>query len=304
MNPRIRAWLLIITVLVGCGLMVWGGFWYRARAITPAEMFRRLPVDNAVVVYIDFAQLRSRHILDLMDSTKVGSDPEYQSFIQKTNFNYRQDLDTAMVSFAPSGKYMVLRGRFYWKDLKDYVIAMDGRCNNSLCKMVGSTPERRISFFPLQKTVMALAVSQDESAVERLNALDQRAAPQFPNAPVWLMIPPAILESSQSLPEGTQMFAHRLAKAQGVMLWLAADGTGYAARLDVRCANVGDAVEIASQLTQATNLLRRVIESEDKKPNPADLSGMLTSGTFHNEGTRVLGGWPIPQALIENLLGQ
>ena len=71
----------------------------------------------------------------------------------------------------------------------------------------------------------------------------------------------------------------------------------------MRCENVSDAVQVASELTKATNLVRRVIESEKQTPNPADLSGLLTAGTFHNEGTKVIGEWPIEQVLIENLLG-
>jgi hypothetical protein len=46
-----------------------------------------------------------------------------------------------------------------------------------------------------------------------------------------------------------------------------------------------------------------LIEREHQKPNPADLSGFLTSGAFRSEGLRVSGYWRITRALIENLLG-
>ena len=111
-------------------------------------MLKRLPTDDAVVLYIDFGRLRAAAFCRLLDGSKVGEDPEYQSFVRKTDFDYKQDLDAAMVAFAPKGKYMLLRGRFDWKSLKSYVLASDGRCNNSFCKMAGSTPERRISFLP------------------------------------------------------------------------------------------------------------------------------------------------------------
>jgi hypothetical protein len=100
------------------------------------------------------------------------------------------------------------------------------------------------------------------------------------------------------------VFASALERSQGATLWLAIEGQAYSAKLSVRCGSVVDAVEIASKLMQITNVLRRMIESEEKKPNPADLSGMLTSGSFHNEGTRVLGTWPIPKALFDTLLGK
>jgi hypothetical protein len=302
-TPRIRAGLLVAVVLAVCGLMLWGAFWYRSRAITPAAMLKRMPADDAVVVFIDFNQLRRSHIDQLLDNMTVGQDPEYQSFIKKIDFDYRHDLDTAMLTVAPSGKFMLLKGRFDWKALTSYALSVDGRCNNSVCRLVGSTPDRRISFFPLQPNLMALAVSQDESAAEQMQVVRQRPEPELPDAPIWLMIPPGIVNSPQSLPPGTQVFARSLEHAQSVMLWMTADGGAFAAKLSVRCANVQDAVEVASQLTKVTSLLRRMIESENKTPNPADLSGFLTAGSFHNEGTKVVGSWPIQRVLIENLLG-
>jgi hypothetical protein len=45
-----------------------------------------------------------------------------------------------------------------------------------------------------------------------------------------------------------------------------------------------------------------MIEREHQRPNPADLSGVLTSGTFHSDGSRVVGSWPIEHEFIQNLL--
>jgi hypothetical protein len=266
-------------------------------------MLKRMPAGDAVVVFIDFGKLRRGRGQQLLDSMTAGQDPEYQRFIQKIDFDYRHDLDTAMLAIAPSGKYMLLKGRFDWKALTSYVLSVDGRCNNSVCRLIGSTPERRISFFPLQTNLMAMAVSQDEFAAERLQTVNQRPDPELPDAPIWMMIPPGIVDSGQVLPDGTPMFARSLVRAQSVMLWLAPDGDAFAAKLSVRFATVDDAVVAASQLTKTTGLLRRMIESENKVPNPADLSGFLTSGAFHNEGTKVMGNWPISQLLIENMLG-
>jgi hypothetical protein len=299
----LRSALLTLVVLVACGLMLWGGVWYRSRTITPVAMLKRLPTEDAVVVFVDFAQLRRYGPVELFDKSHVGQDPEYQSFISKIEFDYRQDLDSAMLSFAPKGKFMLLKGRFEWKALKAYVTSVDGKCNNLVCRLVGSTPDRHISFFPLQQNLMALAVSEDESAADRMNQVAPGPDPEVPDAPIWLMIPPAIVRSGQALPEGTQMFARTLERAQAVTLWVAPDRQAYAARLSVRCASVQDAVEMASQLTKVTNLLRELIERENQKPNPADLSGFLTSGSFHNEGTKVVGGWPVSKELLENLLG-
>jgi hypothetical protein len=303
-TPKLRAWLLILGVFTLCGLVLWGVVWYRSRAFTPAAMLKRLPSSDALVVYIDFAALRNAGILQMLDGSKVGEDPEYRAFVERTEFDYKQDLDAAMVAFAPSGKYMLLKGRFDWKSLSSYVRSQDGSCNNSVCRLRGSTPERRISFFPLQSSLMALAVSSDESAALRMNSVDRRPDRVLPRAPVWLSIPPSIVHSGQALPEGTQMFARSLERAQTVTLAFAPEGGDYAARLDVRCATGDDAAALAGQLTKTTGLLKELISRENKQPNPADLSGFLTSGNFRHEGTRVEGYWPLSRALLSNLLGQ
>jgi hypothetical protein len=38
-------------------------------------------------------------------------------------------------------------------------------------------------------------------------------------------------------------------------------------------------------------------------PNPADLTGVLTAGSFRSDGNRVFGYWPIARTFVENLLG-
>jgi hypothetical protein len=256
------------------------------------------------VLYIDFKSLRAGGILQLLDGAKVGEDQEYKSFVRQTDFNYKEDLDTAMVAFAPKGKYMLLKGRFDWKSLKNYVLGNDGRCNNSFCKMAGSSPEKRISFFPMQANLMAMAVSDDDAAALRMNTVDARGDAEIPNAPLWLSIPPSVVKSGQSLPPGTQMFARSLERAQAVTLAIVPEEHDqFAAKLNVRCASVTDASALAADLNKTTGLLREMIEREHQKANPDDLSGFLTSGAFRSEGARVSGYWRIPRALIENLLG-
>jgi hypothetical protein len=302
-TPKTRAWLLILLITVLCGLTLWGVIWYRSRALSPAAMLKRLPTDDAVVLYIDFSRLRAGGILQLLSASKVGEDPEYQSFVHQTDFDYKQDLDAAMIAFAPKGKYMLLKGRFDWKNLINYVHNSEGKCNNSFCKLMGSAPEKRISFFPLQTNLMAMAVSEDDVAALRMNTVDPRADAEIPNAPIWLSIPPSVVRSGQSLPPGTQMFARSLERAQAVTLAVVPEGDGFAAKLKVRCASATDATALAADLSKTTGMLRAMIEREHQKANPADLSGFLTGGAFRSDGVNVSGYWPIARALIENLLG-
>ena len=294
---------MAVGIAAVCGVSVWGVAWYRARSIATAALLRRMPAEDALVAYIDFSELRRAGILQLLDGSKAGEDPEYQNFVRQTQFDYKQDLDAAIVAFAPTGKFLFVQGRFDWKSLRAYVESQDGQCRNAFCRMNGSTPERRISFFPVRSNLMALAVSPDELAALRLENAASGPDPQVPAAPVWLSIPTSVLKSSDSLPAGTRNFARSLEQAETVTLAFAPEGHGLAARLDVRCRDDRDAADLASQLTRTTSLLREMMEREHRKPNPADLSGVLTSGAFRNEGRRVLGYWPIQPAFVQNVLG-
>lgn len=295
---------LILVLLLAAVLAGYGGVrWYRSRPIGLAAQLRRLPQRDAVIIYIDFRQLRQGGILGMLDSSKVTEDPEYREFARKIDLNWKQDLDSVMLAMAPSGKFMVVSGRFDWKSLQSYAQQAGGECFGSVCRVNGSTPDRRISFLPLQDHVMALAVSTDEWAARTLQGEAPGSDAELPDAPVWIKIPGSALKSGDGLPEGTRMFARSIEQADFAMLTFAPDGQRLAARLDVRCGDPRDAADIAGELSHATSLLKEMIAREHQTPNPADFSGVLTSGSFWSQGDRVYGKWPIERSFIENLLG-
>jgi len=178
-------WPLTALIAVLCGLSIWAVVAFRSRPMAPAELMRRLPTRDALVAYIDFAALRRDGILQMLDKSKVAEDAEYQEFVRETEFDYKQDLDSVLIAFTPMGKFLLASGRFDWKSLRSYVSAQQGQCYNSFCKLNGSTPDRHISFFPLQANLMAMAVSPDDSAALRLQGVAPGPAPEVPPAPVW-----------------------------------------------------------------------------------------------------------------------
>jgi hypothetical protein len=298
-----RTWrwaALVLLVTVVAALTV---FWYRSRPMPLAVQLQHLPQQDAVVVYIDFHRLRQAGILHLLDSSKGQEDSEYRDFAGKIGLNWQTDLDSALLALAPSGKYMLITGRFDWPRLRTYVRNAGGACFDQACRLSGSTPERRISFFPLRENLMALAVSTDEWAVRNLQGSVPAPVAELPDAPVWVKIPGAALRSGENLPDGTRMFARSIAQADFATLALAAEGPSIAAKLDVHCADAQAAAEIAGELSRATAVLRDLIAREHQQPNPADLSGLLAAGNFWSQGPRVYGRWPIQRSLLESLLG-
>lgn len=300
MNHRLRAWLLLVLIAAICGAAVGGAAWYRSRALTPVALLKRLPRSGALILFVDFAALRRAGILEAIAAPVATEDPEYREFVRNTAFDYKRDLDTALAAFGPGGKFLLLRGRFNWSILRAYAQSEKGDCRNSLCRMQGSTTERRISFVPLQSNLMALAISQDDSAAALMQEPAAGPLPEIPDAPVWLSIPSAVLRSGD-LPAGTQPFAHSLENAESVVLSLTFEDKRLAARLTVRCRSNQDAAALASELNRTTQLLREMIAREHHAPNPADLSGVLSSGAFLSVDARVLGSWRIEQAFFDNL---
>lgn len=297
---RTRTLFVSVAAIVVLGILAF--YWLRARAVEPGRLLSHLPTHDALVLYADFDALRQSGLLKLLDSSGVNQAADYRKFVADTKFNYATDLDRVAAAFGPAGNYMLVKGRFDWPALRAYAVSQQGRCENSLCSMPGSTPQRKISFFEMQSNLLALAVSTDDTAALRLKSTSDASPKSVPDGPLWLSIPQTTLRSAEGLPSGTRMFAHSIDRAESATLTFAPEGQRVAARLNVICATAQDATDAADQLTRATTLLRQMIEREHGTPNPADFSGVLTAGTFHAQGMRAYGYWPIERAFIQNLM--
>jgi hypothetical protein len=302
-SRKVRALLVVLPIAAVGGAGVWAGLWYRSRTVTPAALVKRIPASDALVVYLDFDALRRGGVLGLLENPKATEEPEYREFARQIDFDYREDLDSVLLAVAPTGKFILARGRFHWKSLRAYAEAQNGRCDNSLCRLEGSTPDRRISFFPVQSNLLALAVSNDDSAALRMSREAGGPDPEVPGAPVWVSIPSAVLQSGDSLPAETRTFARSLGRADTAVLSFVPEANRYAAKLSVRCRSGREAADLASELARTTALLQQSFEREHRVPNPADLTGVLTAGSFRSDGNRVFGYWPIARTFVDSLLG-
>jgi hypothetical protein len=301
---RLRGWLVVAAVVILCIAAVWVADWNRSRSIGTREaLISRLPSKNAIILAIDFAALRRARLFDMLGNSKTPEEPEYKQFVDKTDFDYKQDLDLALAAFSPNGKFFLLKGRFDWNSLRAYVKSSNGDCYNTLCKMTGSTPDRKISFFPLRPEIMGLAVSTDSDAAFHLYETPAVTRPiQIPGEPFWISFPGSALKQAGSLPTGTQIFAKSLEEADDVLLSIGPEGKDFQAKLSVNCRSEKDAATLAAELERSTNLLRSMIAREKRTPNPRDLSGVLTAGAFRYSGRQVFGHWPISQGLVQDAL--
>jgi len=269
------------------------------------SVLARLPSGDAAVLSIDFAALRQGGILNLLSGPVVDEEPEYKTFVEKTAFDYRRDLDHAFVAFHPGGVYYLVRGRFDWKRLEAYVHEQGGECSNGLCRMAGSLPSRKISYFQLRKNLLAMAVSTDASAAAVMQKPPTRPRPvAFLKQPVWLSLSSSTLKRSADFPTGTQLFAKAMEDADSATLSIAPKGQALEAQLDVVCRDARDASILAAQFQKMTSVLRQLIEKENHQPTSADLAGVLLAGVFQQQDTHVVGQWPIERAFLDNLAGK
>ncbi|HVX66258.1 MAG TPA: hypothetical protein VHA11_06645 [Bryobacteraceae bacterium] len=303
MKRRLPPWAVLVCLAVLCAAVIGGVAYLRAGRVTQASLLSRLPADNALILAVDFRALRRDGVLGLFSASRMMQEPEYRAFVDGTGFDYLNDLDSALVSFHPSGTYLLLRGRFDWKNLREYVLQKGGTCYNTLCKVGGSTPQRHISFYPLQPGVMALAVSEDDAAATKMQLRGQANKFSIPDDPVWALIPVSGLKDSSSAPPGTRAFARALGAAESVLFAAGPDAGQMTLRMDAACRTPAAARALAAELRETTARLRELITREHQTPNAADLSGVLAAGAFEPSDTHVLGRWPLGRDFLENLAG-
>src|SRR5262249_59121792 len=115
-----KAWLFVLGVAVLCTGAVGGVIWYRSRPLSIAAMYKRLSPQDNMVLYLDVNALRQSGLLERLVGKKDVEDAEYRRFVEKIGFDYREDLNDAMIGFGRRAKYMLIRGRFDWPKLRHY----------------------------------------------------------------------------------------------------------------------------------------------------------------------------------------
>jgi hypothetical protein len=300
-----RLTYLILTVAGMAALFLGWNAWRNSLNLSDAEMLKRLPSADAVVVSINFAQLRQSGIFDELVGSKVLEEADYQNFVRDSGFDYKRDLDGVMASFTNAGNYFVVHGRFDWKRMQAYAKQAGGGCYNDLCHMPGSAPERHISFVPLSKDVMGLAVSgSDSSASELAQPASGARAIGVPAQPIWVSMPGSALKRNAKMLPGGNLVGSVLGSVNEIMLTIGAQqGNSFAARMEAQCATPQDAANLNGQLQALTGLLKGAMQREKRKPNAKDLTGVLTAGQFHATDKIVFGEWTLQKSFLDNLAG-
>ncbi|MBI5085144.1 MAG: hypothetical protein HZB13_11170 [Acidobacteria bacterium] len=297
MRPVQRIGAAVAAIVVLAGLA--GGVWWFGIRITPARMAAMLPPSEAPVLYVDFAALRAAGVLDALAGSAGVEEPEYKKFVEATSFDYRKDLDAALLAFRPGDTLLVVKGSFEAGRLAAYARSNGGRCAGELCSVQGSAPERQVSWIPSRRGgLLLMAVSPDPMAAALLSA--NAVEPDFtpPPAAMWLHLPGSQLRGGAALPPGLSALLSSLEGAQRALLSAGVAKDGFEVVLDAPCADNGKATEIAARLTRTTDMVVKLLAREGKKPDPSDFSGLLAGGVFEARGAAVRGRWPLSRAFL------
>ena len=302
MRFHLHPFQLATALLVVCGLILGGVYWMRrGRAISPAELVARLPGRAGTVVYLDFASARSAGLLRLLNGSESEEDADYRQFVSRTRFDYQRDLDAASILFAGGEEFFALRGRFDWKSLEAYAEQQGGTCQGGLCRMSGSRPDRRISFYLEQADVLDMAVSPDGEAVRQIHARNARPA-DTPTGAVWVKTSAQAITASGLLPDAAKPLLASVAGTRPIVFTLSARGAGFVLQAQLDCQDPPAATQLEAQLESGTAALRAALAQQNgAAANKESLGGMLASGTFHCDRNRVTAEWPLPVQFLATL---
>lgn len=293
--PRIAVIAIGAVVLAGAAVAVFETHQSRS-FFDERNLLSRFPAEDALAMSVDVSALRKS---GLLKKTASSLEPEYKQFLDGTGFDYRRDLDSLVASFSRSGTYFIARGKFDWNKLRDYASRQGGSCYQDLCRVQGSKPERHISFVPLRRDALGLAVSTNDLAASLLTHTGQRVTGDIPTAPAWILVPGSELRKQNALPPEMHLVLSALSTADRIVITFGPSAEGIEAQLQATCRTASDAGILTSQLRTTTATLREALLRT--KPKDDELASFLIAGKFDQNDRRVTGRWPVSASLIESL---
>lgn len=300
-----KLWIVLVCAVLVVGLAT-GIYFYRHRYVrSDTDLLKILPGGDVTTFFANVRVLRESGLLKILTGSRVVHEKDYERFVHQVNFDYTKDLDRIAGASDGSQFFVLLQGRFDWERLRRYPGDHGGRCVNHVCSVPTTTPGRWASFHLIQPDVLALAFSSDTVAVNSLAPPAHPRDVQLPPEPVWVQLAESLLKNPGDLPVPVRIFAVSLQSANPVVISAgpAAEGTGAAFRLklDAACPELSAADTIRNQLEIQTRMLGLELRREGKQPNPSDLTGLLTAGSFQIVNKHVVGSWPVRYELLRSL---
>ena len=300
-------WTAVLLALAAIGVAAWLGYGrYQHRFVrSDADLVKLLPPGDLTTFYISISALRQGGLLHLLTGISPASEKDYTDFVAATGFDYTRDMDALAGGVNDDNEiYFVLRGRFNWPKLRQFTMAHGGTCEEDVCRAPGTKPHRWVNFVRVQPDTVALAISKRATAADLLRPPGRRMQELPSGDPVWVRVSPALIKDPTGLPKPLQIFAISLQAAESVLLSAGRaehSDEAFTVQLEAAFPNAPSADTTCKQLQIQTKMLRLELAHENRQPNPADLTGLLTAGSFQVGNSRLFGSWPVRKELLEAL---
>ena len=277
---------------------------YRYRFVrTNEDLLRFLPKTDATIYFADAGALRQGGFLKLIEGAQAKVESDYHAFVRETGFDYTRNIDAVAGASEKQGWQLVVRGQFDWRRLREYTARHGGRCERDTCRAPTSVPLREASFRSIQPDVMVLAIGGPGITAETMHRGPEPALTPA-NAPVWVRPSHDLLANPTELPLALRIFAISLESADSVLVSLkaaAANNDAFLIEVDAAFPNQPAADTARTQLDINTKMLKLELTREHRQPEPSDLTGLLTSGTFESAHQHLIGSWPVRKELLQSL---
>jgi hypothetical protein len=305
MRRRTTLWVVVaILALAGAAILSVVDVHRHRFVRSNIDLVKQLPPGDFTRFYADLSALRKAKLLHLLTGVSPVQENDYQEFVRQTQFDYTRDLDAIAGASDGEQLFFLIRGRFDWDKFKQYAAARGGTCRSQSC----AVPTRQSGYWAnvvrLQPGVAGLAISANNAAGDTLRREVPQGDTPVPSDPVWVSVSKTLLTKPEALPLAMRILAISLQSADRVILSLAPavdKQSAFAIDLDASFSLEPTAETARAQLEIQTKMLKLGLERAHREPDPADLTGLLTAGTFQRVRKQVTGTWPVRRELLKTL---
>jgi hypothetical protein len=236
------------------------------------ELIELAPGDATYIAYLDLANLRNEPLIDRLAAmaAPVAVDHDYAEFVSATGFDYRRDLDRAVIAGSAGQMLAVAEGRFDQEKIKQYVLRsgrVEREGDRAVYVMKSTTPGKSISLSFLGKNRIAIAQGGDlsERAMTSHAPLDpdmRERLSRVAGSPLFagFKVTSSLTASAAGTPAAG---IPALQSLRGVNFALKPDGEQMLISAEGECENPAEAQKLESSLNLADPKMRGPMTAEN-----------------------------------------
>lgn len=281
----------LVTLVAGAAAFVWVG---NRQPLDAKALVSYLPANTATTLYVDVAVLRQTGYLEKIAGPQVTGDADYAEFTKQTGFDYRKDLDQAVIGFRGDQRFMAVQGRLDWDKLSAYAKSQGGHCEKQRCEVKQADSGRYFAFQLVRRGVLLGAFDKSSQVLNDLQ-FAEHAGREIPAGPVWI-------ETSGKEATGSRLWpfalggvvADSMSKADRLNIAIAPSATGLALKMEADFPNVPASDQARIVLATLIDLLKK--DASVKKDG--SLMSALRQGQLEQRETKLRIVWPFPTDLF------